>query len=220
MRDRGLATIEFAISPDGRRAFSVWQQNLYTYDLEHGRPLEKVTTGRMSSRILAALDASTATETSRSEARRDAMRKGKSHYYYTEYSVRDPDQTLAVRPDSKAVYVLNRQTSDVTIVDAETGTILEKAATDGFAIHFLPGAGVALVVDSAVVHTIDLASHKKLDDLTGVGCNFTTPEISPDGRYAVVNGGVGVMLIDGGAGKPSGKLVAFKRVADLEIAWE
>ena len=29
-RDKGLATTTFDITPDGRRAFCVWQQNLYT----------------------------------------------------------------------------------------------------------------------------------------------------------------------------------------------
>ena len=47
----GVVTVQFAITPDGRRALSVWQQNLYTYDLENGKEMEKITTGRMSARI-------------------------------------------------------------------------------------------------------------------------------------------------------------------------
>jgi hypothetical protein len=75
----GFVTAQFAITPDGRRALSVWQQNLYTYDLENGKAMEKITTGRMSARILAALDATTATLNSQTEAKRQALRKGTSH---------------------------------------------------------------------------------------------------------------------------------------------
>lgn len=217
----GFLTAQFAITPDGRRALSVWQQNLYTYDLEKGLELAKVTTGRMGARILAALDASTATLNSQTEAKREALRKGKSHYSYTEYSVRDPDETIAVRPDSQAVYVLNRQTSDVTVVDANTGRVLEKVATDGSAIHFLPGAGIAFVIDGSTVHAIDLATHKKLDDVSAAsGYAFGRPDISRDGTAAVVNGSAGVLLIDGTTGRAAGRIVPFKRVADIDVDWK
>lgn len=218
---KGVVTVQFAITPDGRRALSVWQQNLYTYDLENGKEMEKITTGRMSARILAALDASTATLNSQTEAKREALRKGKSHYYYTEYNVRDPNETIAVRPDSQAVYVLNRQTSDVTVVDANTGRVLEKVATDGSAVHFLPGAGIALVIDGSAVHAIDLATHKKLDDLaTGSGYYFSNPDFSRDGKSAVINGSAGVLLINGATGKANSKIVPFKRVVDIEVDWK
>ena len=217
----GIATVQFAITPDGRRALSVWQQNLYTYDLDNGKELEKITTGRMSARILAALDATTATLNSQTEAKREALRKGKSHYYYTEYNVRDPNETIAVRPDSQAVYVLNRQTADVTVVDTNTGRVLEKVATDGSAVHFLPGAGIALVIDGSAVHAIDLTSHKKLDDLAAAaGHYFSKPDFSPDGKSAVINGSTGVLLINGASGKAVSKILPFKRVADIEADWK
>ena len=125
-----------------------------------------------------------------------------------------------MRPDSQAVYVLNRQTSDVTVVDTNTGRVLEKVATDGSAVHFLPGAGIALVIDGSVVHAIDLATHKKLDDLpAGSGYYFSKPDFSRDGKSAVINGSAGVLLINGATGKAISKIVPFKRVVDIEVDW-
>jgi len=195
------------------------QQNLYTYDNEKGGLIEKVTTGRMSSRIAAALDASAATENSKSEGIRRAREKGKSHYSYTEYTVRAPDQSLAVRPDSKVVYVINRQTSDVTLADTETGKVIEKVGADGFAVDFMPGAGVALVTSTTAVHAVDLTTHQVVQDWSSKEYNFDRAEISADGKAAVVNANTAVLLISGGSGKPSGKLAPFKRVADLEVDW-
>ncbi len=218
-RDKGLATTTFDITPDGRRAFCVWQQNLYTYDNEKGGLIDKHVTGSSMSRLAAALDASAKTESSKAEGIRQARAKGKTHYNYTEYTVRDPDQSLAIRPDSKAVYVINRQTSDVTVADAETGRIIEKVGADGFAVDFMPGAGVALVTDTTAVHAIDLETHKVLQDWSSKDYNFDRAEISADGKSAIVNGNTAVLLISGGSGKPVGTLAPFKRVADLEVDW-
>jgi DNA-binding beta-propeller fold protein YncE len=220
LRDRNVNGDDFTISPDGRRAFSIWQQNLYTFDLENGKQIEKVVTGRMGSRIAAALGAAAATQNSKNDAKRDASRKGQSYYSYTEYTVRDPSQTIAVRPDSKAVYVVNRQTSDVTVVDAESGQVIEKVGADGSRVSFLPAAGIALVIDDTAVHAVDLATNKKGDDLaTGKGYSFGAPQISADGKYAVISAGTGVLLIDSGSGKASARLLPFKRVVDMEIDW-
>ena len=189
-RRLSVINMEFAISPDGRRGFVVFLQNLWTYDLERGTELAKIITGRMSARLLSAAVAGVQTAASKSAARRDAERTGQSHYYYTEYTLRESNETIAVRPDSTAAYVLNRQTGDVTIVDAATGTTIEKVATDGFAVHFLPGVSTALVVDDSVVHAIDMNTNKKLDDLASVksGDGFSRVEVSPDGKHAVVYG--------------------------------
>jgi DNA-binding beta-propeller fold protein YncE len=219
MREHYLGE-EFALSPDGRRAFAVAQQNLYTYDLENGTQLDKVVTGRMGSRIFAAVTAAADTANSKADARREAEQKGQTYYTYTEYSVRDPNQSIAVRPDSKTVYVVNRQTSDLTIVDAETGHTIEKVGADGSAVHFMSGAGIALVMDDGAVHAVDLTTNKKLDDLaSGSDYSFKFPEISADGKYAVINAGAGVLLVDGTGGQPTGRVLPFKRVADLAVEW-
>ncbi|HTL44613.1 MAG TPA: hypothetical protein VL262_09755 [Vicinamibacterales bacterium] len=219
MREHYLGQ-EFALSPDGRRAFAIAQQNLYTYDLENGTQLDKVVTGRMGSRIFAAVTAAADTANSKADARRDAERKGQTYYTYTEYSVRDPNQSIAVRPDSKAVYVVNRQTSDVTIIDAETGHIIEKVGADGSAVHFMPGAGIALVMDDGAVHAVDLTTNKKLDDLAkGSSYSFSSPQISADGKHAVINAAAGVLLVDATGGPATARVLPFKHVVDMEIDW-
>ena len=213
--------MEFAISPDGRRGFLVFQQNLWTYDLESGTELGKITTGRMSSRLLSAAVAGVHTAASKSAGQREAERTGKSHYYYTEYPLREPNETIAVRPDSTAAYVLNRQTGDVTIVDAATGTTIEKVATDGFAVHFLPGISTALVVDDSVVRAIDMTANKKLDNLASVGSSdgFSRVEVSPGGTHAVVYSRRAVVCVSGSSGKAIGHQRAFGSVADVAVDW-
>ena len=220
-RRLSVINMEFAISPDGRRGFVVFLQNLWTYDLESGTELAKIITGRMSARLLSAAVAGVQTAASESAARRDAERTGQSHYYYTEYTLRESNETIAVRPDSTAAYVLNRQTGDVTIVDAATGTTIEKVATDGFAVHFLPGVSTALVVDDSVVHAIDMNTNKKLDDLASVksGDGFSRVEVSPDGKHAVVYGRQAVVCVSGSSGKAIGHQRAFGSVADVAFDW-
>jgi DNA-binding beta-propeller fold protein YncE len=219
----GVINMESAISPDGRRAFVVFQQNLWTYDLESGKELEKIITGRMSQRLLLATVATVATEASKSSGRREAEAKGRSHYLYTEYSLKDANETIAVRPDSKAAYALNRQTGDVTIVDGATGSVVDKIGMDGFAVHFLPGASAALVINNSAVHAIDTTTNKKLDDLAsgkyGAGEGFSRVEVSPDGKYAVVFGQQAVVCVNGSSGKASGHLRPFGRVVDVEFDW-
>src|SRR4029079_5766871 len=80
-RDRGLATLTFDITPDGRRALSVYQQNLYTYDNEKGGLIDKHVTGSSMSRLAAALDASAATENSEAHGVRPAPEEGNAHTY-------------------------------------------------------------------------------------------------------------------------------------------
>src|SRR4029079_13839827 len=217
--DRGLATITFDITPDGRRALSVYQQNLDTDDNEKGGLIDKHVTGSSMSRLAAALGASAATENSKAQGIRAAREKGKSHYSYTDYTVRDPDQSLAITPDSKVVYVINRQTSDVTLADTETGKIIEKVGADGYAVDFMSKAGVALVTNTTAVHAIDLTTHEVVQNWSSKEYSFDRPEISADGKSAVVKGNTAVLLISGGSGKPVGKLSPFKRVADLEVDW-
>jgi DNA-binding beta-propeller fold protein YncE len=127
---------------------------------------------------------------------------------------------MAVRPDSKAVYVLNEQTSDVTIIDSATGDTLEKVGVDGFAVRFMPKAGIVLVVDSDAVHAIDYETHKKRDDLYNAEVAvFNSVEVSPDGRFAAAWGGTTLLCVDGTL--PGAKVASqrFKRIADVVFAW-
>ena len=72
---------------------------------------------------------------------------------------------MAIRPDGKAIYALNSQTSDVTVIDGITGEIIEKVPAGGFAVHFMPAASVALVPAASTVHAVDLATHLKQADV-------------------------------------------------------
>jgi hypothetical protein len=76
------------------------------------------------------------------------------------------------------------------------------------------------VIDGSVVHAIDLATHKRLDDLAAAsGYYFSNPDFSRDGTSAVINGSAGVLLINGAAGRANSKIVPFKRVVDIEVDW-
>jgi DNA-binding beta-propeller fold protein YncE len=218
--NNGVGLTEVAVTGDGRRAFSLWDQYVETLDLDAGKALEKITTGRMSSRLLSATVAAVRTAASQHSNEQQAIKQGKSHYTYMEYNLRDPNAAISVRPDGKAAYALNRQTADVTIVDAETGTVIEKVATDGFDVRFLPAANVALVVAGTKVHAIDMVSNKKLEDLAAAGsAGFTRVEVSPDGKYAVVHGRGAVLCIDATSSPVKVKLLPQKGLADVEFDW-
>ncbi|MGE4085368.1 MAG: hypothetical protein AB7H93_20435 [Vicinamibacterales bacterium] len=177
-------------------------------------------TGRRGKKMFLALRGGRATEASRSEGERKAQREGKSSYTYTEYSLREPRGTMALRPDGKAVYALNSQTSDVTVIDAESGVVLEKVPAGGFAVKFMPSAGVALVPSADTVHVVDLATHQKQPDLiTGGNGRFDQAELSPDARTAVISGAGGVFIVDATSSKPVGRMMAFDDAVDVFVEW-
>jgi YVTN family beta-propeller protein len=123
-------------------------------------------------------------------------------------------------PDGKAIYALNSQTSDVTIIDGVTGEIIRKVPAGGFAVHFMPAASVALVPSASAVHAVDLATHDKQADLIADATgNFASSALSPDARTAVIYGSGGVVIVDATSGKPVATMKAFRRVAAVEIDW-
>ncbi len=211
---------ELTVSPNGQRLFMVNGESFMTFDLQTGQKIADVKTGRMGKKMFLALESGLKTETSRLDAENAARRDGKSYYSYTEYTLREPRGTMAIRPDGKAIYALNSQTSDVTVIDAETGQIIEKVAAGGFAVHFMPSAGVALVPSSSTVHAVDLATNQKLADIvTDSSGNFRRAELSPDGRLAVVHGSGGVLVVNASSGKPVGTMKTFSRIVGVHIDW-
>ena len=211
---------ELTVSPDGQRLYMLNGEYFYTYDLTTGQKIKDVRTGRMGMKTLLALESGLKTETSRLEAENKARREGRSYYAYTEYTLSEPRGTMVIRPDGKAIYALNSQTSDLTIIDGGTGEIIKKVPAGGFAVHFMPVASVALVPSASAVHAVDLASHEKqadvIADATG---NFASSALSPDGRIAVIYGTGGVLVVDSTSGKPVATMKAFRRVAAVEIDW-
>jgi DNA-binding beta-propeller fold protein YncE len=211
---------ELTMSPSGHRLYMVNGEYFWTFDPATGARLSDVRTGRMGKKMFLALQTGLKTEASRSEAERNARREGKSYYSYTEYTLREPHGSLAIRPDGKAVYALNSQTSDVTVIDADSGEILEKVPAGGFAVKFMPGAGVALVPSWSTVHVVDLATHQKHPDLiTGSNGQFDEADLAPDGKMAVISGAGGVFIVDATSGKPIGTMKPFGQAVDVVVEW-
>ena len=188
---------ELAVGPDGTRLYMLNGDYFYTFDLATGQRVGDVRTGRTSMKMLQALEQGLATEASRLEAENAARREGRSYHAYVAYTLAQPRGTMAIRRDGKAVYALNSQTSDVTVIDGVTGAVLEKVPAGGFSVLVMPGASVALVTSAATVYAVDLTTHKKQADVvTGTTGNFERAELSPDASVAVVHGSGGVLVVD------------------------
>lgn len=212
--------VEMAVSPDDRRVYVLNGDTFSTYELPGGLRLARVSTGRKGKKMLLALEAGLEAETARLNAETAARRDGRSYFSYTEYMLREPRGAMVLRPDGKAIYALNDQTSDVTVIDALSGEIIEKVAAGGFAVHFMPSAGVALVPDAATVHAVDLATNQKLADVvTDSKGNFNRSELSPDAPLAVVHGTGGVLIVDASSGKAVGTMKTFGHVSGVVVEW-
>jgi YVTN family beta-propeller protein len=216
----GMSGEETAISADGRRGWVSYGEYFTTYDLEAGVQMAQVRTGRMGKKMFLALESGLHTETSRLEAENLARKEGRSQYSYTEYSVTAPTGTMAVRPDGKEVYALNSQTSDLTIIDAQSGQVIEKVAAGGSVVRFMPSVSVALVVSKTTVHVVDLNSHQKRPNIvTDSPAGFVWAELSPDARLAVIHGPRGILFVNASSGTPVGTMVPGKGIADVVIDW-
>lgn len=220
----GFGADEFVINADGTRGLMLHGGTVAIVDLEAGKPMDSIRTGRMSALLINTAIAATLTELSRRSGDREASRKNQSYYSYTEYSLKDASPSIALRPDGRFAYVLNNQTRDVTIIDAGNATVVDKIGGAGFDIQFLgAGAAVAVILSDSVIRLLDTASNKKLDDLTGgdfkKDTGFKRLEVSPDGRFGVAHGAPGVFCLDASTGKIVGRAHSFKRVVDVEYVW-
>lgn len=216
----GFGLGDTTVSDDGRRAWVTFNEYFTTYDIEKGVRVNEVKTGRTGTKMLLGLSAGLKTESSRLNASNEASREGRSYYSYTEYTVKAARNTIAIRPDGKEIYALNSQTSDVTIIEAESGRIVEKVAAGGFTVLFMPSLAAALIPSSSTVHVVDLASHAKLPDLVAESdAGFERAELSPDARHAVVHGPKGVLFVNTSSGKPVAAMVKGQAIADVQIEW-
>lgn len=208
-------------SPDGRRVYLLrGGENVATHDLTTGAEIADVKTGRASKKLWLGVVAAAHTESGRRSAERDAIAKGRTSYSYGIYTVRPATGSLVLRPDGKALYALNSMTDDVTVVNAESGLLLEKVPAGGFAVHALPTAPAALVVSPSKVQLIDFATHVKLPDMledAAAGFGLTHP--APNGRMVVVEGVGQVYVVRVDGGKLVGVTVPFKKVVDVEVDW-
>lgn len=216
----GHPEMEGLVSPDINRAFVLYGNQLSTHDLTTGAEIKGIRTGRTGKQLWLGLQTAGRTELGRISAERQAIKEGKSYYSYTEYTLKPVRGSLALQPDGKALYVGNSQTDDFTVVDTHTGEVLEKVAAGGFAIRFVPSAGVALVVSDAKVHVVDLATRVKQPELVvDPKAAFEQVHTSPDARMAVVQGAGEVLVVDATSGKLTAARKPFNKVVDVEIDW-
>jgi len=190
---------EVVASPDGRRAFIHYpaQDKVAVLDLEQKKAVGSTKTGRGRKKFLNTL--------------MSGLTYGMADRIYF-YNSSDPPQLL-VRPDGRFAYALNLDTSDVTIVDADTATAVEKVSGGGRWLALLGQS--TLVVVGPELHIIDMARNVKVDQLRLPGLRGLRP--SPDGAFAVALAERNVLILDGATGKERARLTDF--VNPIRIAF-
>ncbi len=191
---------EMAMSPDARRAFIHYpaQDKVAVLDLEQGKAIGSTKTGRGGKKFLNSMMAGLTYGLS-------------SRIYY--YSSSDPPQ-MQVRPDGRFAYVLNLDTSDITVVDAETAAAVGKIAGGGREVRLLGKQTIAVV--GPEIHLIDASRNVKVDDLRLPGLRGLLP--SPDGAFAVALAKGTVSILDGGTGQERARLTDFVNPIRLAFA--
>lgn len=216
----GHPEMEGLVSAEINRAFVLYGNQLSTHDLTTGAELKGIRTGRTGKQLWLGLQTAGRTELGRISAERQAIKEGKSYYSYTEYTLKPVRGSLALQPDGKALYVGNSQTDDFTVVDTNTGEVLDRVAAGGFAIRFMPSAGVALVVSDDKVHVVDLTTRVKQPELViDSKPAFEQVHTSPDARVAVMQGAEEVLVVDATSGKLTAARKPFNKVVDVDIDW-
>ena len=111
--------------------------------------------------------------------------------------------------------VLNTESNDVTIVDAETNLAVNKIGIGGNAnrLELLPGGDyVAVTTGKDTLHLIDVATNQKVRQLE-YGGNFV---LSPDGKHALGRQGNSV-LPEGSQPRHGGFRGALGNTADRNV---
>jgi DNA-binding beta-propeller fold protein YncE len=217
------AVDELAVSDDGRRGFALYQgsSKLSVLDLESQKLIDEVTTGRGGKKLakfMGAFALSVAmTAVSQSAAQNAGL--GTSYYFYDVYSfqIAAPNTSLVLRPDGRFAYALNSQTSDVTIVDADTGHVVDKVPGGGRALKLFTSGAMLAVRDKDALRFIDTATQKKGDELLFPGSSSVALAFSPDGTDAVAAGGTAVYVLDGTTGKVRARHLDFKRAESVVV---
>ena len=203
---------ELAITPDGKRGFVLYSlsSKVAVLDLASRTLIAAVTTGRGGvkfGKFMASVAASAAVGAA------TGMAYGPYYYApYDVYNVAEPNTSIAVRPDGKFAYVLNTQTNDVTIVDAEKGAVVDKIAGAGHRVQLMTAGGALAIVGPSLTF-IDTTLHKAVPELTLPG--LTTLALSPDGRHGVALLAGGVACLDGSTGKVMARAGGFKQPAQV-----
>jgi DNA-binding beta-propeller fold protein YncE len=190
---------ELVVAPDRRRAFIHYpaQDKVAVLDLEHGKAIGAATTGRSGKKILNSMTS--------------VLTYGMTDRIYF-YGAGDPPQ-LQVRPDGRFAYALNLDTSDVTVVDADTAQAVAKVGAGGRELMLLGGPTVVVVGQE--LNFIDAARNVKLDPLSLPGLRGLLR--SPDGAFAVSLAERTVLILDGATGQVRARLTDF--VNPIRIAF-
>lgn len=209
---------------DGQRVLLLTRQAdlccwLSIADPAQGSKVGEVRVGRSSRRYAQMLFAVAATAASFSAGRADAKAHGRSSFYYSFYTpraARNPRGAIAFGPDGKSVYVLDNGTDTVTAVNVETGARIADLDALGAASEvLLLGDRTVVAAGEKGLSLIDTASNtvsekidlRELHDLV----------VLPEGISALALSKGDVALIDGRAGKVTGRIAGF--VDPVAVAW-
>lgn len=193
--DDGDWPTELALSPDAARAFILYgaHNKVAVLDLQAKKPIGSTKTGRGGKKLFGNMMGGM------------FGIAGFLAAGYAPWGSAGP-RMLAVRPDGRYAYAINRQTKDVTVVDAATGKSIEMIGGSGYALEVLPG-GQLVVVSGSELRVIDTERQAKaaeilLSDLRGLF-------FPPDRSLGVALAKRMVLVLDGATGQPLARLPDF-----------
>jgi YVTN family beta-propeller protein len=209
---------ELALSPDGTRAFVLYEQSskLLVLDLDKEDSVAMVTTGRGGIKFMKALGAAALTAASYYSAQQQASQSGGGAYFYDVYRIGQAVTSVVVRPDSRFVYVLNTQSGDVTAVDAATGTVVIKIGGGGHGLRMLPGGKRLAVMADDLLKLIDAEANQKGPELPMNNLRSVVPTPDETGVLAVTDSEV--VLLDAATGGVRARASGFKKAVQVVFA--
>jgi len=208
---------ELALSGDARRGFVLYEgsNRLSVLDLEGGKVIGSVTTGRGSRKLLKNLGA-----VALSVGVDYALYGPSSDSYWHDVwylSPAPPKTSVAIRPDGRFAYVLNTLTNDVTIVDADTAAVVDKVPATGHTLTLLTGGTALAVIDEHELTVVDTVTNRRGEALRFEDSRAVSLVLSPDGNHALAAGGGSVYCLDGKSGKLRGRVAGFKAVTQVLV---
>ncbi|PYQ15107.1 MAG: hypothetical protein DMF80_10690 [Acidobacteria bacterium] len=209
---------ELALSPDGKRAFVLYEKSskLLVLDLDKEETVAMVTTGRGGIKFMKTLGAAALTAASYYAADRQASRSGGGLFYYDVYQVGRAVTSIVVRPDSRFVYVLNTQSGDVTVADSANGQVVDKLAGGGSGLRLLPGGKRVAVLASDQLKLIDAEANRKGPELAMDKLRSLAP--SPDDKFVLALTDSQVVTLDPATGEVRGRATGFKKAVQVVFA--
>jgi YVTN family beta-propeller protein len=209
---------ELALSPDGTRAFVLYEQSskLLVLDLDKEDSVAMVTTGRGGIKFMKALGAAALTAASYYSAQQASANNGGGMFFYDVYRIGQAVTSVVVRPDSRFVYVLNTQSGDVTAVDAATGAVVTKIAGGGHGLRMFPGGKRLAVLAEDLLKLIDAESNQKGPELPMDNLRSVMPTPDETGVLAVTDSEV--VLLDAATGGVKARASGFKKAVQVVFA--